>query len=496
MKKMIPLLIVFALFLAACGGGETPAPTEAVVEETAPEPTEEVVEEPTEESVEEATEEPTKEGFSVSLELNFDSSDDLQEINVTDENLLQDGSLNLANENLQDIILQRHIAMGDIVHTRMRIAPNGPCFFVTTKMNAFQPDPGEKLLRFSSCPNQPYTFEWVTNTDTGESSEEKQNLEGGISIRPEGWFDTLFWLNPDGQTLFALAEMDGQFETITYEIPEDWQSEEVEFIIGVWPDQGQEQYLDVDFIRVAEGSLEMYIAEYFPTYGSQSEQTSEETNPDENTGGEIQGPETIVAQWLNDAEVVFSENVEAMAQNDGGQFGPGARKEFVAEGGLFAFSDEGGGIWTPLNTRLDEFGGMEANGEQAILIRFQPLPPFSLSYTFMGPNEFGIDFYEGGKPSLFWFIEAYKEPFDGNLSLQEGGWYYALMAMDRDGKFRSVIWEDGNPDNNATFSGDFSTRDQGDGYKNQSWKFIIGSNAPMTLNVAEYKIYNFSGFVQ
>ncbi|MEA2007512.1 MAG: PT domain-containing protein [Chloroflexota bacterium] len=204
----------------------------------------------------------------------------------------------------------------------------------------------------------------------------------------------------------------------------------------------------------------------------------------------------VVIEWLNDAEVVFEECADAMAENEGGQFGAGATKTYNADDDVFAFGAENGGIWMPLNTHLDQFGGMEANGEQAILIKFQPLPPFSLSFTFMGPNEFGVDFWGGGKPSLFWVVEAWKDPFDGNLALEEGGWYYTLMAIDREGNFRSVVWEENNPDNKATFSEAFAERDQGDGYKNQSWKFIIGSNAPMTLNVAEYKVYKFSGFSQ
>lgn len=209
---------------------------------------------------------------------------------------------------------------------------------------------------------------------------------------------------------------------------------------------------------------------------------------------EIPGAEDIINQWLVDAQVVFGEKAEDMQENNGGQFGPGSIKTYNAEENVFTFSDDNGSIWTPLNTHLDQFEGVEPNGEQAILFKFQPSSSSGLGFTFMGPNEFGVDFQES-YPGVFWFVEASREAFEGDLVMEDGGWYYILMAIDREGNFRSVVWEDGNPDNHAVFSGAFAERDQGDGYKNQSWKFIIGSG-PMTLNVEEYLVYTFSEFAQ
>jgi hypothetical protein len=81
------------------------------------------------------------------------------------------------------------------------------------------------------------------------------------------------------------------------------------------------------------------------------------------------------------------------------------------------------------------------------------------------------------------------EDFDGSLRMEEGGWYYILMAMSGDGSFRSLVWKDSDPQNIASYSGDF-----GSDYANNSWKFIIGSTVPMTLNIAEYHVFTFSGF--
>ncbi|MBN1303846.1 MAG: hypothetical protein JXA13_05370 [Anaerolineales bacterium] len=193
---------------------------------------------------------------------------------------------------------------------------------------------------------------------------------------------------------------------------------------------------------------------------------------------------------------VISENALAIAENETGQFGPGADKNYNAADGVFEFfAGEGENAWMPLNTLPDEYGdGREAGSPQTILIKFKPAD--RLMFDFMGPNEFGIDFWEENKPSLFWFIEAYKEPFEGELALQADAWYYTLMAIDSEGNFRSIVWEDGNANNRATYGGNFAERDNGGGYINQPWKFIIGFQGASTLSVEEYRIFTFNGFAQ
>lgn len=212
---------------------------------------------------------------------------------------------------------------------------------------------------------------------------------------------------------------------------------------------------------------------------------------------DLNNPDTILDQWLQAYRPIFGENAEAMANNQGGQFGPGSEKNFNEVEGFFEFSaPEGEDAWTPLNTHLDEYGDVDAGTEQAILIKFQPAPANNLMFVFMGQNEFGVEFFDDGRPSVFWMVEANKEAFETELALQEGLWYYTLMAIDRDGNFRAVIWEDGDAKNAAVFSQALSERDQGDGYKNASWKFIISFGAPGTLKVENYTIYTFSEFVQ
>lgn len=201
----------------------------------------------------------------------------------------------------------------------------------------------------------------------------------------------------------------------------------------------------------------------------------------------------IVEQWLIEPEVVFKENVDDMASNEGGQFG-GATQKF-ADSTLFVFSNGSEGIWTPLNTKLDEYGGMEKGGNQAILFKFQSEQPETLFFTFMGDQrEINVDFWEGGKPRFNLVNDFESTPYTGVLALVPNNAYFMLMAMDSEGNFRSIVWEEAEPRNRSTFSGAFGERAQE--YKNSSWKFILGSNAPTFLSLEEYRVYKFNGFAQ
>ena len=212
---------------------------------------------------------------------------------------------------------------------------------------------------------------------------------------------------------------------------------------------------------------------------------------------DMNDPLVVLDQMMINPEVVLLEDANAMAENDGGQFGFVSIKNYNTEENVFEFSvNEGESAWVPLNTMLDEFGAnRQAGSNQAIYMKFQPpAQSNTLVFDFMGLNEFGIDFQNGGKPSLFWFVDAYNEQFEGDLALQFDTYYYLVMAIDSDGKFRSVIWEDGVPENRATFSSNFAERQNGEGYQNQTWKFIIGFGGPDTLKIAEYGPITFDGF--
>lgn len=206
--------------------------------------------------------------------------------------------------------------------------------------------------------------------------------------------------------------------------------------------------------------------------------------------------QTILSSTLNNPVEVWWENPKSMAENTGGQFGFVAMKNYNEYENVFEFASPDENAWVALNTGLDEFGENRQPGSaQAILFSFiAPEHPERLIFDFMGPNEFGVDFQDGAKPALFWFIEAYKEPFAGEFTLEAGKPYNILMAIDQNGAFMAQIWENGNYEKHSSFAGDFSTRQNGEGYKNQSWKFIIGFEKGDTLKIAEYKVYTFDTF--
>lgn len=240
------------------------------------------------------------------------------------------------------------------------------------------------------------------------------------------------------------------------------------------------------------------IATTIVTESTQEPLPTEELTPTAEPTLDPNDVQNILGQWLINPQEVFGEDSQAMADNSGGQFGPVSIKTFNSSESVFEFgTGEGEAGWVPLNTLLDEFGSDRQPGSpQAILFKFQaPNLPDKLIFDFMGPNEFGVDFQNGGQPSLFWFIDAQKEAFTGDIVIQSGIVYNVLMAIDSDGNFRSVVWEEGNYQNQATFSGNFAERENnGAGYQNQSWKFVIGFGSSDTLKIHEYKVFTFEGF--
>ena len=201
-------------------------------------------------------------------------------------------------------------------------------------------------------------------------------------------------------------------------------------------------------------------------------------------------PDAIVSEWLSDPQQIWSENSVAMAENQGGQFGSGSNKNYIAEQDVFSFTDSDGMIWTRLNTNLDEWEGGDPQGNQAILVKWQAFSPSALGFTFIGKNsskEFNVQF---SNPCQLNRIEGIEQ-FTGDLEIEEGVWFYTLMAIDCNGNFRSVIWQADDPEKQSSYQGSF-----GEEYANDSWRFIFGSSSPMTLNVQEYAVYTFSDFIQ
>lgn len=205
----------------------------------------------------------------------------------------------------------------------------------------------------------------------------------------------------------------------------------------------------------------------------------------------------VVDQWLVDWDEIFKEDAFAMADNMGGQFGAGSGKNFNADEMVFEFSNEGEGIFVPLNTLLRDFCGEECKPGMAIAVTLQPIP---MSLNFRNTdrpdmNDFGVEFDGEMQQSIYWVGDAYKEPFESQLDIQPSTWYTVLIAITDDGKYTLLVWQSDSPENMASYSGDYGTREDTEGYLNVNWKFAMWDNgAESPLKVKNYAVYTFDGF--
>ncbi len=231
----------------------------------------------------ESIEVPTESGDFTALDLAFDEVEDIELLETSfgsggsaqfsGEDFLQNGALRLSSETgLQDIAISG-ISMGNIVHVKTRVSPNGPCFFISLKMNVAASLPDEKILRLEACPDNPYHFVAVHNMEA-ESEFNEMELAGKVDASSDAWSDALLSTSADGKTIFVLTHQDGKFSSITVDIDPDWQAEQAQFIIGIWSEE-ENQFLDVDFIRVVDDSLDLYLAEQFPLYAAESARAAE-----------------------------------------------------------------------------------------------------------------------------------------------------------------------------------------------------------------------------
>lgn len=206
----------------------------------------------------------------------------------------------------------------------------------------------------------------------------------------------------------------------------------------------------------------------------------------------------VVNHWLADWNEVFREDALSMADNMGGQFGAGSGKNYNADENVFEFSDEGEGIFIPLNTLLRDFCGEDCKPGTAIAVTLQPIRSMSLNFRNVDRpdmNDFGVEFDDQMQQSIYWVGMVYKEPFESQLEVQPDTWYTVLIAITEGGQYSAAIWQSDNPENQVSFSGDYADLDDPEGYLNVNWKFTMwGSGDGEPLKVKNYAVYTFAGF--
>ena len=113
-----------------------------------------------------------------------------------------------------------------------------------------------------------------------------------------------------------------------------------------------------------------------------------------------------------------------------------------------------------IDTPLDQIEGMNTNGNQAIHMRFKTSNTdvfFSLTSTADKNNELGVEFFEKGPPVFFTDGAAKKKTAaEGDFEIKADQWYVIFMAIGKDGRFKGVVWEDGNARSAVYFDEDLS----------------------------------------
>jgi len=460
--------------------------------------------------------------FNVETEINFESTEGMNLIGLWMDNpstvdpasLIKDGALRIgAGSPFSGLQVHPTFRAGHFIQVRLRISEK-VCFPVQMNMSSNQPNEGEKLVRIDGCPAQNLISMLVRNIPDKKTTFGQFSLTGKTMVKPGEWLDIIFWLHPDGDKVFTFTGNGKELAYGSVTLPDDWQSKDAHLQVSAWPGSNKD-YVDVDLIRWGTGSIQEYLAENlpgypagkeaidtfleaapqaFPEFSEQEPSGEEQEQPqEENDQPDMTNPDEIMKTFLDNPVIKFNENVDNMKENNVGQFGPGSEKVISKDGPYVSFIGKSEGVWTPLNTPLDQFDNKaKPGGNQAIYFKFQALPPDQPYFTFMGPMEFNIDFWEAGKPRINWLAEFKKAPLQNeSFALEKDKWYYMVMGMDKDGKFVTAIWEEDNPKVMTRFQDDFSTHPDGEKYKNASWKFILGSKKPMTINLEFYRVLTF-----
>lgn len=463
---------------------------------------------------------PREKAVTVGFELNFDSPDDLNNLeiwnsddqNVNPDDVVKNGVMRISKDlHLRGARLGEAYGYGNILHTRLRASAD-TCFPVQLTQDALFEGDDNKHTQISGCTGNVMGAMLVRDMPEEHQMFGGFKLDGSVRVNPDEWLDFIFWLDPDGEKMFVLTGNKSEAAFGSLPKSDGWPVKDMHLAIGLWADSPR--YLEVDFIRQAEGSITEYLAENMLAYGNNKETIDAFLKADPRAFPQFsehqpvtidpeQAPMGIVGAWLENQRDVWSESAEAWKDNEGGHFGSGSLKSYDDETKTLIFKNNGGeNIFTPLNTPLDEYNGDEEKGNQAILFKFKAEPASPLYFSLLTPGdngplvEFCVDFWKEGKPYITMIAEFKTDPFDdGPFVVEDGKWYYMLMAMEKSGYFLSSIWEAENPENMTYFQDDLSVHPEGEKYQNASWKFYIGANAANTLYVEEYQVLTFDSIL-
>lgn len=209
-------------------------------------------------------------------------------------------------------------------------------------------------------------------------------------------------------------------------------------------------------------------------------------------------PMEVVRTVLNDPQVIFGEDTAMMDENTGANFGQVAIKQLSEDGGYYQFISNDDGAYMIGNVNFLDTGEFRGDA-QAVLLKFQPEDVNGLYFTMYAGDgcEVSLNF-EGNQPHVVVVNEGFQHPYSDykptSLTLQNDKWYWALMAFDTNGNYRSIVWEDGKSEEAAYCLENIG--DQNDIYKNKNWHLTIAFGSNQTFNIEEYSVMDFDGFAE
>ena len=207
---------------------------------------------------------------------------------------------------------------------------------------------------------------------------------------------------------------------------------------------------------------------------------------------QIEEAKDMVLPFLDGGQLVFSEDTEKMNANQGASFGEIEKKQMGDGGYEFTFVPNIN-EHMPLITRLDEFEGAAPLAGQAVFLRFKTSTT-GIYFSFLGDNDFGVYFGDGGEPLVFTYTENNPFKFEGDLKLIEDNWYNMLMTMAPDGTFNCIIYLDDETDNPTKATVALGETQSAQGYKDQSWQFEIATHEEGAVTIERYAVYTYTAF--
>ena len=209
---------------------------------------------------------------------------------------------------------------------------------------------------------------------------------------------------------------------------------------------------------------------------------------------------TIISSVVYDSLKTYGEDLNALKANNGVNIGTagGAPRQNEEDGVVFS-ANEGNSPVMPLAKLLDDVAGVEKGGNQAVLIKFRPTTKdfeFRLTDNENDDTKIGLIVGDSGEPLIFATSDGYMTPFDMDFRVEPGNWYDVFLAVDSAGGFNGAIWRDDVPENAAYFVIDLGSFENGERYKNVSWRPWIGFDEENTVKIPQYSYYTFSSFAR